>query len=44
MCAVLGGILGQELLKAVSGQGKPAQNVVLFDAQESSAVAVMVAK
>mmetsp|Transcript_7983 Transcript_7983/g.10204 ORF Transcript_7983/g.10204 Transcript_7983/m.10204 type:complete len:334 (-) Transcript_7983:153-1154(-) len=31
VCAVLGGVLGQEVIKALSGKGEPARNVLLFD-------------
>lgn len=31
VCAVLGGILGNEVIKALTGKGEPANNVMLFD-------------
>lgn len=31
VCSVLGGILGNEVIKAISGKGKPANNTILFD-------------
>ncbi len=31
VCAVMGGILGQEILKAVSRKGEPALNCFLWD-------------
>lgn len=31
VCAVLGGILGNEVIKAISGRGEPANNILLFD-------------
>lgn len=31
VCAVLGGIIGNECIKAISGKGEPANNTVLFD-------------
>ena len=31
VCAVMGGILGNEVIKALSGRGEPANNVLLFD-------------
>jgi ubiquitin-like 1-activating enzyme E1 A len=31
VCAVLGGMLGNEVIKAISGKGEPANNTVLFD-------------
>lgn len=30
-CAVLGGMVGNEVIKAISGKGQPANNTVLFD-------------
>jgi ubiquitin-like 1-activating enzyme E1 A len=30
--AVFGGVLGQEVIKAISGKGKPAGNVLTYDA------------
>ena len=31
VCAVLGGVLGNEVIKAISGRGEPANNILLFD-------------
>jgi ubiquitin-like 1-activating enzyme E1 A len=31
VCAVLGGVLGNEVIKAISGKGEPANNVLLLD-------------
>jgi ubiquitin-like 1-activating enzyme E1 A len=31
VCAVLGGILGNEIIKVISGKGEPANNTLLFD-------------
>lgn len=31
VCSVLGGIIGNEVIKAISGKGEPANNAVLFD-------------
>lgn len=31
VCAVLGGMLGQEVIKALSGKGEPAKNILMFD-------------
>jgi ubiquitin-like 1-activating enzyme E1 A len=31
VCSVLGGILGNEVIKAISGKGEPANNTILFD-------------
>jgi len=31
VCAVLGGVLGNEIVKSLSGKGKPANNLLLFD-------------
>jgi len=31
VCAVLGGVIGNEVIKAISGKGVPANNTVLFD-------------
>lgn len=38
VCAVLGGILGNEIIKAISGKGKPANNTVLFDGDTCKAM------
>mmetsp|Transcript_8480 Transcript_8480/g.9777 ORF Transcript_8480/g.9777 Transcript_8480/m.9777 type:complete len:368 (+) Transcript_8480:888-1991(+) len=31
VCAVMGGVLGNEVIKAISGRGEPANNILLFD-------------
>lgn len=31
VCAVIGGILGNEVIKAISGKGEPANNILVFD-------------
>lgn len=31
VCAVLGGVLGNEIIKVISGKGEPANNTLLFD-------------
>ena len=31
VCAVLGGLIGNEIIKAISGKGEPANNTLLFD-------------
>jgi ubiquitin-like 1-activating enzyme E1 A len=31
VCAVIGGILGNEVIKAISGKGEPANNILMFD-------------
>lgn len=34
VCAVIGGILGQEVIKAISGKGDPIKNFFFFDAMD----------
>ncbi|XP_039001386.1 SUMO-activating enzyme subunit 1B-1-like isoform X2 [Hibiscus syriacus] len=34
VCAVIGGILGQEVIKAISGKGDPLKNFFFFDAMD----------
>ncbi|GFZ03773.1 SUMO-activating enzyme 1A [Actinidia rufa] len=34
VCAIVGGILGQEVIKAISGKGDPVKNFFFFDAME----------
>jgi len=36
VCAVLGGLLGNEVIKAISGKGEPANNLLLFDGTDGS--------
>lgn len=35
VCAVLGGIIGNEVIKAISGKGEPGNNALLFDGLSS---------
>lgn len=42
ICAVLGGVLGNEVIKAISGKGEPANNVLLFDGWEGKCRNVLV--
>lgn len=37
VCAVLGGMVGNEVIKAISGKGEPANNTVLFDGETCKA-------
>ena len=37
VCAVLGGLLGNEVIKAISGKGEPANNTILFDGKAGKA-------
>lgn len=37
VCAVMGGILGNEIIKVISGKGEPANNTILFDGQAGKA-------
>lgn len=37
VCSVLGGILGNEVIKAISGKGEPANNTILFDGDSCKA-------
>jgi len=36
VCAVMGGVIGNEIIKAITGKGEPANNVLLFDGIEGS--------
>lgn len=38
VCAIMGGILGQELLKAMSGKGEPLKNFFYFDPSEGKGI------
>ncbi|ONK77810.1 uncharacterized protein A4U43_C02F10930 [Asparagus officinalis] len=38
LCAILGGILGQEVIKAVSGKGDPLKNFFYFDVADGKGV------
>ncbi|KFK22924.1 hypothetical protein AALP_AAs48765U000300 [Arabis alpina] len=37
-CAIIGGILGQEVIKAISGKGEPLKNFFYFDAEDGKGV------
>jgi ubiquitin-like 1-activating enzyme E1 A len=36
VCAVMGGVIGNEIIKAITGKGEPANNVLLFDGVDGS--------
>jgi ubiquitin-like 1-activating enzyme E1 A len=36
VCAVMGGIIGNEVIKAITGKGEPANNILLFDGMDGS--------
>ena len=36
VCAVMGGVIGNEIIKALTGKGEPANNVLLFDGMDGS--------
>ncbi|XP_059661666.1 SUMO-activating enzyme subunit 1B-1-like [Cornus florida] len=38
VCAIVGGILGQEVIKAISGKGDPIKNFFFFDAMDGKGV------
>lgn len=38
VCAIIGGILGQEVIKAISGKGDPIKNFFFFDAMDGKGV------
>lgn len=38
VCAIVGGILGQEVIKAISGKGDPIKNFFLFDAMDGKGI------
>uniref|UniRef100_A0A2C9UJ39 THIF-type NAD/FAD binding fold domain-containing protein n=1 Tax=Manihot esculenta TaxID=3983 RepID=A0A2C9UJ39_MANES len=38
VCAIVGGILGQEVIKAISGKGDPLKNFFFFDAMDGKGV------
>ena len=44
ICAVLGGVLGNEVVKALSGKGEPANNVLLFDGTDGGCRTFVVQK
>lgn len=37
VCTILGGLVGNEVLKAVSGKGEPSNNFIFFDAKDCGA-------
>ncbi|KAG2275507.1 hypothetical protein Bca52824_058062 [Brassica carinata] len=39
-CAIVGGILAQEVIKAVSGKGDPVKNFFYYDAQDGKATSL----
>lgn len=41
IAAIVGGVLGQEVVKAVSGKGEPTNNVFVFDAATGSGAALL---
>ncbi|GFP85767.1 sumo-activating enzyme subunit 1b-2 [Phtheirospermum japonicum] len=38
ICAIVGGILGQEVIKAISGKGDPLKNFFFFDAMDGKGI------
>ncbi|PHT53896.1 SUMO-activating enzyme subunit 1B-1 [Capsicum baccatum] len=38
VCAIVGGILGQEVIKAISGKGDPLKNFFFFDAMDGKGI------
>eukprot|EP00586_Coscinodiscus_wailesii_P018567 CAMPEP_0172500866 /NCGR_PEP_ID=MMETSP1066-20121228/143956_1 /TAXON_ID=671091 /ORGANISM="Coscinodiscus wailesii, Strain CCMP2513" /LENGTH=351 /DNA_ID=CAMNT_0013275347 /DNA_START=41 /DNA_END=1096 /DNA_ORIENTATION=- len=44
VCAVLGGVIGNEIIKALSGKGEPANNVLLFDGEDGGCRSFLVKK
>lgn len=38
VCAVIGGLIGAEILKVLSGRDEPLDNVIVYDSVSSSAV------
>jgi ubiquitin-like 1-activating enzyme E1 A len=42
VCAILGGILGNEIIKVISGKAEPANNTILFDGKTCKAWAFLV--
>lgn len=43
VCAVMGGLIGQEVVKAVTGHNAPSDNWIIFDGTSGSAVVVRIA-
>lgn len=44
VCAVVGGIIGQEVLKAISRKGTPAFNCFVFDGMTQEGRVILVPK
>jgi ubiquitin-like 1-activating enzyme E1 A len=42
VCSVLGGLVGNEIIKVVSGKGEPANNTILFDGSTCRAYTFLV--
>ncbi|GKY97545.1 hypothetical protein MPSEU_000712700 [Mayamaea pseudoterrestris] len=42
VCAVLGGLIGNEIIKAISGKGEPVNNTLLFDGATGKAFSFLV--
>ena len=42
VCAVMGGILGNEIIKVISGKGEPANNTILFDGLSCKGITFLV--
>jgi ubiquitin-like 1-activating enzyme E1 A len=42
VCAVLGGMLGNEIIKVISGKGEPANNTLLLDGNTCKAFSFLV--
>jgi ubiquitin-like 1-activating enzyme E1 A len=42
VCAVLGGVMGNELIKAISGKGEPANNVILLSGNDAKCRNILV--
>lgn len=42
VCAVLGGVIGNEVIKGISGRGEPANNVILFNGYEAKCRNILV--
>ena len=38
MCAIVGGVLGQEVIKAISAKDKPYKNCFLYDGRDSTGI------
>lgn len=44
VCAIIGGILGQEVIKAISGKGEPLKNFFFFDAVDGKGIVEDISK